>query len=988
MAGIPAVTVEVAFDGGPFADTYTWTDVSPWVEGFSTRHGRNDELGQVEAGTLTLNLDNSDGRFTPGRYGRQLLPVNVTTGTEALGTTAGFTAGAGVTINAGTSNPHTGKGAVQILAPSTAGGISLIFTDKIPVTPGLTYAASYWIRKTTTAGNNNVASHITLRWRDSHGNFISDSNGTATDGSSSTWALMSITDVAPANATTATVIMNSTAAQASNWVYWLDDWSLVEVAPYYPNVLPRRRVRVRGPNLLPKDTSTGGDISLSSRNFVTFRSEENGNTSQFVTDVAKSGAGAIRHDLRYLPGGTDPFGASLYCGYVETITYGGATPGEGDWTRIRFASRGLARIKSNTVYTGSGSVRLGSNSPADAFQARIRWFDSSLTYLGASVAAPFATSAGAWLPFSVTDTAPAGAAYAGLQIGSAGTVQGVYAYVDELQLEEGPSATSWVPGGSIFSGFIEKWPVSTAGLTASVSVTATDGFSILGTTELQRPMRQHILSSVPWGYWPLTDAAGPTVQNLADSSKPGRLWASKYGGATAAFGAPSIVANDDGTAYSLTNVSATAGTVVDVLSGGQRAFSTLDREFSVSFWTLPTRPSSGTTATLFSASTSSGGLVISVTLDSSGNVVASFGQADGGGAGAAGGPVLSTSKPTLISVVVLEGVVTLYFNGVSVTQGVSNSLTPDLAQPRYMVLAGDQTSGRYQNYASGRFGHLAVWDRALGDDEVAAIADLGTAPMGAAYGEAEDDRLYRLATFANFRGEVVADSGVSTLHPPAWDTSALALGEIQSTAAAASGYVFMDGDGRLTYHARSRRQSAAIRYTLSDTLGLPYESDLDFIMDEDSIVNEVTFTRPDGVQGVVRDDASIAAYGRRSKSITVNVDTDAQASDAANAVLNPYSDPIVRCDSITFRATATPALFPLVLGVEMGDKIRLADLPVSAPSGTADFYVESVQTDVVVNGPTPEWTTNLALSPASASDVWVLEDDLLGILDVSTSLAW
>jgi hypothetical protein len=159
-------------------------------------------------------------------------------------------------------------------------------------------------------------------------------------------------------------------------------------------------------------------------------------------------------------------------------------------------------------------------------------------------------------------------------------------------------------------------------------------------------------------------------------------------------------------------------------------------------------------------------------------------------------------------------------------------------------------------------------------------------------------------------------------------------------------------------------------------------------MDEDAIVNEVSFKRPDGVESVVRDDASIAAYGRRSKSIEVDVDTDAQATDAAYAVLNPYSDPIVRCDTVIFRTTATPALFPLALGVELGDKIRLADLPEAAPDVTADFYVESVQTDVTVNGPTPEWVTTLALSPATASDVWVLEDDNLGLLDVSTSLAW
>jgi hypothetical protein len=68
---MPSLTVEVAFDGGfrvPMTD-WTWTDVSDYVElaeGISISGGRGDERSTADANTLSLTLDNSDGRFTAG----------------------------------------------------------------------------------------------------------------------------------------------------------------------------------------------------------------------------------------------------------------------------------------------------------------------------------------------------------------------------------------------------------------------------------------------------------------------------------------------------------------------------------------------------------------------------------------------------------------------------------------------------------------------------------------------------------------------------------------------------------------------------------------------------------------------------------------------------------------------------------------------------------------------------------------------------------
>lgn len=62
-----ALKVEVAFTAAPFATSPTWTDVTGYVKKVSTRRGRDNEVGQVEAGTATVLLDNADGRFSPRR---------------------------------------------------------------------------------------------------------------------------------------------------------------------------------------------------------------------------------------------------------------------------------------------------------------------------------------------------------------------------------------------------------------------------------------------------------------------------------------------------------------------------------------------------------------------------------------------------------------------------------------------------------------------------------------------------------------------------------------------------------------------------------------------------------------------------------------------------------------------------------------------------------------------------------------------------------
>lgn len=77
--GTQEIAVEIAFSTEPGSVTPSWTDVTAYVRSCSIRRGRQHELDQMQAGTCTLMLLNTDGRFDPtntaGPYYPNVLPM-------------------------------------------------------------------------------------------------------------------------------------------------------------------------------------------------------------------------------------------------------------------------------------------------------------------------------------------------------------------------------------------------------------------------------------------------------------------------------------------------------------------------------------------------------------------------------------------------------------------------------------------------------------------------------------------------------------------------------------------------------------------------------------------------------------------------------------------------------------------------------------------------------------------------------------------------
>ncbi|MBI4496318.1 MAG: hypothetical protein HY689_00230 [Chloroflexi bacterium] len=217
-----------------------------------------------------------------------------------------------------------------------------------------------------------------------------------------------------------------------------------------------------------------------------------------------------------------------------------------------------------------------------------------------------------------------------------------------------------------------------------------------------------------------------------------------------------------------------------------------------------------------------------------------------------------------------------------------------------------------------------------------------------------------------------------------------ALEHLQKVEEAENGLVFIDGQGRLTFHGRHHRilNQSASQGTFGDAFDgteLPYLG-LTPSYDDSEIWNDVRITREGGTEQQAQDTDSQTKYLRRTLETTgVLITTDAEALHAAQWKLGIYREPGIRFEALSVDGHMDDNLWPLVLGLEFGDRITVRRRP---PGGgdalERDCHVEGVQHDISRE----EWQTTWQLSPASPYAWWVLGDAENSQLGVTTRLAY
>lgn len=71
----PGVLLEMAFGAQPLGTSFTWTDVSAYLQGYDLQQrGRTTEFDLCQSAVLTVHLNNTDGRFDPGNTSSPYYP--------------------------------------------------------------------------------------------------------------------------------------------------------------------------------------------------------------------------------------------------------------------------------------------------------------------------------------------------------------------------------------------------------------------------------------------------------------------------------------------------------------------------------------------------------------------------------------------------------------------------------------------------------------------------------------------------------------------------------------------------------------------------------------------------------------------------------------------------------------------------------------------------------------------------------------------------
>lgn len=230
---MPDAYVQIAFRRDPITAEPLWHDVSDdvqWWQGVRISRRRSHELDEVQPGTMSLVLDNIDGRYTAGndtsthypfvrinrpvRIGarwpvspNKLTAVYAQASSAAAFSTNNGTLAVSATAPAGQTTSIRWNSASWVIGDLLRLGAlsSASPTDAaLPVTAGTTYSVSCQARRET----NTVSVAVRVRWYNNTGAVISDVNG-PTVALTTSFQAITFSGAAPAFAAFARVLLET-----------------------------------------------------------------------------------------------------------------------------------------------------------------------------------------------------------------------------------------------------------------------------------------------------------------------------------------------------------------------------------------------------------------------------------------------------------------------------------------------------------------------------------------------------------------------------------------------------------------------------------------------------------------------------------------------------------------------------------------------------------------------------------------------------------
>jgi hypothetical protein len=314
-----------------------------------------------------------------------------------------------------------------------------------------------------------------------------------------------------------------------------------------------------------------------------------------------------------------------------------------------------------------------------------------------------------------------------------------------------------------------------------------------------------------------------------------------------------------------------------------------------------------------------------------------------------------------------------------------------LRQLRWKATYAGVTYPVYQGYAQAweeTFvpGHVDGFVTVPCLDEMSMLSAFdGVAQTPAGAGEKSGQRIHRVLDNARYAGARNVELGKVTLQ--ATTLAANATAELKLTADSEGGAFWVDTDGTVMFAQQyaliENLRSNTIQATFGDGSGgeLPC-SDIAVAYNGDLVRNIVSYTRVGGTAQLSADDASRQVYRDRRESRTDLVcETDAQALGLAEFFVAQFKDPEQRVTQIKVKPRAKPAaLFPVVLGLQVRDLVRVVVRPLGGGTITRDCHISGISHRVTGD----DWETTFDLASASVYQTYATSRFDVGVFDTAT----
>ena len=551
----------------------------------------------------------------------------------------------------------------------------------------------------------------------------------------------------------------------------------------------------------------------------------------------------------------------------------------------------------------------------------------------------------------------------------------------------------------IFRGFVEGWPQSwqTNNVDATVTVQCVDALAILATTVLKSPWEYAIEAHSPDAWWRLNETAG---QRMNDSSGNGNDGDWKHGAVdsksgpliadetTASLKSPGN-SDDDGlqphgrvpgyflTAGPYTVVSWVKWSAADVRAlvetpGNYEKHwicGSLDSTNGYGF-RMGIEADADYTPVPFTISAAT---VVAAGISES-KIIFPIGRAIG-----------LADKVHMLALTMSAGDESvLYFDTDSVV-GEVPTVGGSIGSPSF-IIGGTAALGRdvYADQAwAGEIDDVVVVLGVLTAADIAVLYDAGTAPW---IGDKAGERVTRILDLISWPSALYTVTGGQSILNAASVKSKTVLAALQQVERSEQGHLFVDSAGVVTFRSRadivSETRSTVSQHTFSDN-GTSGEQSriLAGRYDDDLIVNQCRVVDGDGTSHEVNDATSQAAYGVRTEQLTVDASPEDSVGIAAARVAR-YKDPAFRVPTVDVVPGRDAAIWPLVLGRELGDLVTVERTPQGVGALITDtMIVEGIRWNM---NDAYDWSVsfNLGLRAYDGGTLFTLDTSSLDGTDV------